>query len=32
MVSFLLIIIFLNGFCCLFNLQTPKKFEEVKNA
>ena len=32
MVSFLLIIIFLNGFCCLFSLQTPKKFEEVKNA
>jgi len=32
MVSFLLIVIFLNGFCCLFSLQTPKKFEEVKNA
>jgi hypothetical protein len=31
-VSFLLIVIFLNGFCCLFSLQTPKKFEEVKNA
>jgi len=30
MVGFLLIIIFLNGFCCLFQLQTPKKFDEVK--
>jgi len=31
LVSFLLMIIFLNGFCCLFSLQTPKKFEEVKS-
>jgi len=32
MVSFLLIIVFLSGFCCLFSLQTPKKFEEPKQA
>lgn len=32
LVSFMLIIIFINGFCCLFSLQTPKKFDEVKNA
>jgi hypothetical protein len=29
-VVFLLFIIFINGFCCLFQLQTPKKFDEVK--
>uniref|UniRef100_A0A7S2ILZ9 V-type proton ATPase subunit S1/VOA1 transmembrane domain-containing protein n=1 Tax=Haptolina brevifila TaxID=156173 RepID=A0A7S2ILZ9_9EUKA len=27
-----LIVIFLSGFCCLFQLQTPKKFEENKGA
>jgi len=27
-----LIVIFLSGFCCLFSLQTPKKFEENKSA
>lgn len=27
LVGGLLIVIFLNGFCCLFQLQTPKKFE-----
>jgi len=32
LVSFLLILVFLNGFCCLFSLQTPKKFEEPKQA
>jgi len=31
-VCFLLFVIFINGFCCLFSLQTPKRFEEVKNA
>jgi len=32
MVGLLLFTIFISGFCCLFGLQTPKKFEEVKNA
>jgi len=27
MIMFLLFVIFLNGFCCLFSLQTPRKFE-----
>jgi len=31
-VMLMLFVIFLSGFCCLFQLQTPKKFEEVKNA
>ena len=31
-VSLLLLVIFLNGFCCLFSLQTPRKFEEPKAA
>ena len=31
-VVFLLFIIFINGFCCLLQLQTPKKFEEPKAA
>ena len=31
-VSLLLFIIFLCGFCCLFSLQTPRKFEEPKAA
>ena len=30
LVSLILFIIFLSGFCCLFSLQTPKKFEENK--
>ena len=30
MIMFLLLVIFLNGFCCLFSLQTPKKFDTVK--
>ena len=30
MIVFLLMVIFLNGFCCLFSLQTPKKFDTVK--
>ena len=30
LVSLILLIIFLSGFCCLFSLQTPKKFEENK--
>jgi len=32
MVGLLLFVIFISGFCCLFSLQTPKKFEEVKAA
>jgi len=26
-ICFLLVVVFLNGFCCLFSLQTPRKFE-----
>lgn len=32
MVGGLLFTIFISGFCCLFSLQTPKKFDEVKTA
>ena len=32
LVMLILMIIFFSGFCCLFSLQTPKKFDEVKNA
>jgi len=32
LVMLILIVIFLSGFCCLFSLQTPKRFEEVKAA
>jgi len=32
LVMLILIVIFLAGFCCLFSLQTPKKFDEVKQA
>ncbi len=32
LISLLLLVIFMSGFCCLFSLQTPKKFEEVKQA
>jgi len=32
LVMLILMIIFLSGFCCLFSLQTPKKFDEVKAA
>ena len=31
-VCLMLFVIFISGFCCLFSLQTPKKFEEVKSA
>jgi hypothetical protein len=31
-IMLMLILIFLGGFCCLFNLQTPKRFDEVKQA
>jgi len=30
LVSFVLIVIFMAGFCCLFSLQTPRKFEDVR--
>lgn len=32
LVMLILMVIFLSGFCCLFSLQTPKRFEEVKTA
>jgi len=32
MVGLLLFVIFISGFCCLFSLQTPKRFEEAKAA
>ena len=32
MPTFMLFLIFISGFCCLFSLQTPKKFDEVKAA
>ena len=32
LVMLLIFVIFLSGFCCLFSLQTPKKFEENKAA
>lgn len=32
LVCLALIVIFLSGFCCLFSLQTPKKFEENKHS
>ena len=32
MISLMLFIIFISGFCCLFSLQTPKSFEELKSA
>jgi len=31
-VCLMLFIIFMSGFCCLFQLQTPKKFEEPKSS
>jgi len=30
LIGFVLIIIFLSGFCCLFSLQTPRKFDDVR--
>eukprot|EP00967_Tisochrysis_lutea_P125307 scaffold210524_cov24-Tisochrysis_lutea.AAC.1 len=32
MVSFLLFIIFISGLCCLFSMQTPRKFEDPSKA
>jgi len=32
MVSFLLFIIFMSGLCCLFSMQTPRKFEDGSKA
>ena len=32
MISLMLFIIFISGFCCLFSLQTPKSFDELKSA
>lgn len=32
MVSFLLFIIFMSGFCCLVTVQTPRKFEDASKA
>lgn len=32
LIGLILMVIFFSGFCCLFNLQTPKKFEENKTA
>ena len=32
LVGLLLFLIFISGFCCLFSLQTPKKFDEPKLA
>ena len=32
LIMLILFVIFMGGFCCLFNLQTPKKFEEPKAA
>jgi hypothetical protein len=32
MVSFLLFIIFISGLCCLFSMQTPRKFEDGSKA
>lgn len=32
LISLILMVIFLSGFCCLFSLQTPKRFEDTSKA
>ena len=32
LVMLMLFLIFISGFCCLFSLQTPKRFDDPKNA